>query len=684
MRTATTLLVVCALVLSAAAPAAAITDDAPAAATSGDAADVHADDTNSTQTAGTTVTILSYNDVQTAMAQNGTMPRLATLVEERRAAHDNPTFLFGAGDEVSPHSMSPLTQWRTPVDVLNELDPDAEVVGNHDLDYGFDAVANYSAASEFPWLLANVVNSESGETIEGTEPYEIVEKNGVKVGVVGLADEKIKSKTAVDFAEEGYELQDYQEVGSQYATMLKEEKNVDVVVTLGHFGVPVAKQFAKNTENVDAILVGDDEIKYPPQETDGVVISEGAGRAAFLGELNLTVDNGEVTEWNGRLIETTENVTKDEEVSQIITQARGEQLSQVAGQTEVTLDARFSSNYHDETALGNLITDAFRWKSGADVAITNAGGIRSNGQYGPGNVTAGDVYNMLPFNNHLVTMELTGAELESVLQSQIVELESGEGQQYGAEPKLQVSGVTYEWVGHEGVDDQIRSIYVNGEELDPEATYTVTVNSYMAGWDGSPLANATRTNVDYTMYGEVVYNYIEAKGTVAPTDADRIRRVDFETDAGNVELDGEGSVTVTFEEPTAENRTVVNTQNIYALNAANERVNATSADVDDGTVTVTFEDSALRSLTAGGDVELYGTYLIDQSPRPYFDNNVLNAELTTALVEPTTTETSTTTDSPDSPDDPTTTDESSSTTPGFGVGVALVAVLGAALVALRE
>jgi PGF-CTERM protein len=684
MRTATTLLVVCALVLSAAAPAAAITDDAPAAATSGDAADVHADDTNSTQTAGTTVTILSYNDVQTAMAQNGTMPRLATLVEERRATHDNPTFLFGAGDEVSPHSMSPLTQWRTPVDVLNELDPDAEVVGNHDLDYGFDAVANYSAASEFPWLLANVVNSESGETIEGTEPYEIVEKNGVKVGVVGLADEKIKSKTAVDFAEEGYELQDYQEVGSQYATMLKEEKNVDVVVTLGHFGVPVAKQFAKNTENVDAILVGDDEIKYPPQETDGVVISEGAGRAAFLGELNLTVDNGEVTEWNGRLIETTENVTKDEEVSQIITQARGEQLSQVAGQTEVTLDARFSSNYHDETALGNLITDAFRWKSGADVAITNAGGIRSNGQYGPGNVTAGDVYNMLPFNNHLVTMELTGAELESVLQSQIVELESGEGQQYGAEPKLQVSGVTYEWVGHEGVDDQIRSIYVNGEELDPEATYTVTVNSYMAGWDGSPLANATRTNVDYTMYGEVVYNYIEAKGTVAPTDADRIRRVDFETDAGNVELDGEGSVTVTFEEPTAENRTVVNTQNIYALNAANERVNATSADVDDGTVTVTFEDSALRSLTAGGDVELYGTYLIDQSPRPYFDNNVLNAELTTALVEPTTTETSTTTDSPDSPDDPTTTDESSSTTPGFGVGVALVAVLGAALVALRE
>ncbi|WP_232685925.1 bifunctional metallophosphatase/5'-nucleotidase [Halobacterium zhouii] len=679
MRTATSVLVVCALVLSAAAPAAAVTDGA-SAATAGDVAAATAADTNATQTAGTTVTILSYNDVQTAMAQNGSMPRLATLIEQRRAAHDNPTFLFGAGDEVSPHSMSPLTQWRTPIDVLNEINPDAEVIGNHDLDYGFDSVKNFSAASEFSWLLANVVDSETGETVPGTKPYTVVEKGGVKVGVVGLADRKIKSKTAVDFAKQGYELKDYQKVGSKYATMLKEEKNVDVVVTLGHFGVPVAKQFAKNTENVDVVLVGDDEITYPPQATDGVVISEAKARAAFLGELNLTVQNGEVTAWNGRLIETTRNVTKDANVSRIITDARSEQLSKVAGKTTVTLDSRFASNYHDETALGNMITDAFRWKTGADVAITNAGGIRSNEQYAPGNVTAGEVYNMLPFNNHLVTVELTGAQLESVLQSQIVELESDEGQQYGAEPKLQVSGVTYEWVGHENVTDQIRSVYVNGEKLDPEATYTVTVNSYMAGWDGSPLANATRTSVDWTMYGEVVYNYVAAKGMVSPEDTNRIRRVDFETDAGTVELDGEGSVTVSFPEPTAENRTVVNTNSFYALSAGNERVNATSADVENGTVTVAFDDAALRSLAEGGDVELYGSYVVDQPPRPYFSNYVVNAELSAQLIP---TDVGGTTDSADDGTDAPS-GESASATPGFGVGVALVAVLGATLLALRE
>ncbi|MFC3476803.1 bifunctional metallophosphatase/5'-nucleotidase [Halobacterium litoreum] len=676
MRTAT-LLVVCALVLSAAVPAAAVgSETATPAAT----------EANATQTESTTVTILSYNDVQTAMAQNGSVPRLATLLEQRRAAHDNPTFTFGAGDEVSPHSMSPISQWRTPVKVLNEMQPDAEVVGNHDLDYGFGAVSNYSNASEFPWLLANVVDSETGETVPGTEPYEVFEKGGVKVGVVGLVDEKIKSKTAVDFQKQGYELRDYSEVGSEYATMLKEEKNVDVVVTLGHFGVPVAKEFANSTENVDVVLVGDDEIAYEPKATDGVVISEAAGRAAYLSELNLTVENGEVTKWNGRLVETDENVTKDSEVSNIIADARSEQLSRVAGKTTTELDARFSSNYHDETALGNLITDAFRWQTDADVAITNAGGIRSNAQYGPGNLTAGDVYNVLPFNNHLVTVELTGSELEALLQSQVVTLESETGQQYGAEAQLQVSGVTYEWLGHERASDQIRSLYVNGDPVDPDATYTVTVNSYMAGWDGSVLENATRTGVDYTMYGEVVYDYVADQGTVSPTDANRIRRIDYETDAGGVELDGEGSVTVTFEKPTAANNTVVNSRSFHALNSENERVNATSASVEDGTVSVTFEDGALRTLAESGDVEVYGNYVVDRPERPYFENSVVNAEVDASLVEQSTTTQSTTesTTTTENTTNATTEDESGGDTPGFGVGVALAAVLGAALVAVRR
>jgi len=698
MRTATTLLVASLLVLSAAVgPAGALaapTGDAPAA--DGGSATVAAGAT-AQATNNTTVTILSYNDVQTAAAQNGTFPRMATLVDERRAAHDNPTFVFGAGDEVSPHSLSPLTQWRTPVDALNEIRPDAEAIGNHDLDFGFEAVGNVSAASEFPWLLANVVDSETGETVPGTEPYTVVERDGVRVGVVGLVDEKVKSKTAVDFAEQGYELRNYSEVGSEYATQLRDEENVDVVVALGHFGVPVAKDFANSTDAVDVVLVGDDEQYYPPQETDGVVISEAEARANYVGELNLTVSGGEVADWDGRLV-STENSTKDANVSEVIETARGEQLSTVAGQSGVELDARFSSNYHDETNLGNLVGDAFLAKSGADVAITNAGGIRSDGLYGPGNITAGDVYNVLPFNNHMVTVELTGGELEQLLASQVVTLESETGQQYDAESQLQVGGVTYEWYTHNGTDDHIRDVYVGGEPVDPDATYEVTVNSYMAGWDGSVLTNATVVDEDYTLYGTALFDYIESQGTVAPEGEDRIRRVDSEVDAGTVELDGEGDVSVSFEKPTAGNETTVDAGSFYALNATNERVNAADATVEDGTVTVTFADSELRTLAAdGSDVEVYGHYSVDGRERPYFDSSVVNADVTAEDVQET--GTATTTAAPSTTTEPaasTTTADAATTTgsdggdgsggsaPGFGVGAAAVAVLGAALLALRE
>jgi 5'-nucleotidase/UDP-sugar diphosphatase len=534
--------------------------------------------------------------------------------------------------------------------------------------------------------MANIVDSESGDPIPGTEPYKVFEQDGVKVGVVGLADGAIKGKTAVDFEKQGYELQDYAEVGSEYATMLKEEQGVDVVVTLGHFGIPTAKDLANQTENVDVVLVGDDEQYYEPKATDGVVISEAEARANYLGELNLTVENGDVTAWNGRLI-STEGVEKDEEVSSIIETARGEQLSKVAGESEVKLDARFSSNYHDETNLGNLVTDAFRWKTGADVAITNAGGIRSNSQYGPGEITAGDVYNILPFSNHLVTVELTGSEIEQLLASQVVTLESETGQQYGAEAQLQVSGVTYEYYSHNDSEDLIRTTYVNGEPLDPDATYDVTVNSYMAGWDGSVLTNATRVSVDRTLYGTALFEYINEQGTVSPEGENRIRRIDTEVDAGSVELDGEGTATVTFRKPSADERVVVNSQRFYALNANNERVNATNVAVEDGTVEVSFSDGDLRSLAQNGAVEVYGHYLVDKPARPYFDSWVVNADISTEMTEPTTTTTATTTESTETTtaaDTTTSGGESGSTTPGFGVGVALVALAGAALLALRE
>jgi 2',3'-cyclic-nucleotide 2'-phosphodiesterase (5'-nucleotidase family) len=646
--------------------------------------------TNGSRNESTTVTLLAYNDLQTAAADNGSFSRMVSLVERRRAAHENPTVVVGGGDEVSPHSLSPVSEWQTPVDALNVLGPDAEVVGNHDLDYGFDAVEEYSRESEFPWLLANVVDAETGDPVPGTRPYTVVERDGVRVGVIGLVDEKIRSKTAVDFDAAGYELRDYAVTAREYARQLETERDVDVVVAAAHLGVPVARDLANRTDRVDAIVVGDDELEYPPQETGGAVIAEAEARAAHVTELNLTVVDDEVVDWDGRLLDVTENVSKNETVDELVTEDRTEGLTRVLAETETALDARFASNYHRETALGNLVTDAFRARTGAEVAVTNAGGIRSNAVYGPGEVTVGDVYSVLPFGNTLVTVELTGAELEQLLASQVVTLESEIGRQYGAEASLQVSGVSYEWVGHESVppEHRIRDVWVDGEPLDTDRTYTVTVNSYMAGWDGSVLEDAPRVNRTATLYGEAVADYLDDRETVAPEREGRIRRVDSLVGTDSVTLDGEGEVTATFDAPA--NATDLAASTVHVRTATGRRVNATDATLADGRLTATFVDATLAEVVSGSTtLQVYGRYGDSGHDRVYFERSVLNGELDATVDRPTTTTTTTTTTvattatSATTGTEPGTSSESSESGFGLDTVVAVLVLVGFGLLIAR-
>jgi len=619
MRRTLTVLVVLCLVTVGFAPAVSAADAQADGATTAD---------NESSAQQTTLTILQYNDIQTAASQDGNFPRLAYLIDQRRAAHDNPTVVLGGGDQVSPHSLSPTSQWRTPIEALNAIEPDADVIGNHDLDFGFEAVENFSAQSNFPWLMANVVQEDSGEPIPGTSPTTVIEKGDVKVGVIGIADEAIKGKTAVDFDEKGYVVRDHVETTQEYATQLKQEENVDVVVVLGHIGIPESEEIARNVDEVDAIAVGDDEREFPPEEISGTIVMEAEGRAAHLNEVNLTIEDGEVVSWNGRMLDVTEDLPKDEEVSSIITEARGEQLSTVLGTSEVELDSRFASNYADETALGNMITDAFRWKTGAEVAITNAGGIRSNSVYGPGEITAGDVYSVLPFGNTLVTVELTGAELKQLLASQVTTARTGE---FGGQAQLQVSGVQYEWADNAFLpwDERIRDIYVNGEPLDEDETYTVTVNSYMAGWDGSVLEDAPRVSTTEALYGTVTAQYIQDQGTVAPEDTDRIRRTDAVVPSAPVLTDGEGTATAVVRRPAfSEN---ISEDSFYVLNETGHRLEAESVVVSENRIFVRFDDAALRQLAENSDdLELYGEYVdpTTNDQRVAWETSVLNSDIT--------------------------------------------------------
>ncbi len=641
MRRLLHLLLVCCLVTAGAVPvvglaaADATTDVSTTETTDASLQDAAANNSS-------TVTLLTYNDIQTAAARNGEFPRLVELVSQRRAAIDNPVVVAGAGDQVGPHPLSPVSQWRAPTAVLNLLGPDADVIGNHEFDYGLAEVSNFTNASEFPWLATNLVNATTGQPFDGTQNYTIVERGGVRVGFIGLVDYGATyGKTNIDFAAEGITLQNFTEDGPRTAEFLKERKDVDVVVALAHTGIPEAKDLARADDGaIDVIAVGDDERYYPPRETSGTVITEGLARAQFLGELNLTVEDGDVTAWEGRLIQTnTSGVEKNATASEIILGYRANaSLDDDITTTTTALDATFATNYHEESNYGSLVTDAMRAQAGANVAITNAGGIRSNAVYGPGVLTGGDVFSTLPFPNTLVTVELTGAQLREALASQVVTLESETGEGFGEEISQHVSGVRFEWVPHEGTDERIRDVYVNanapGEpaawrELDEDATYSVAVNSYMAaGGSGYPIANATVLNETDELLAEAVIDYLDPKDTISPAVEGRMQRVDTELGTATAELDGEGKTVLRFDAPA--DLTGVDADSFVLATVDNETVSAEGVTANGNTLLVRFDDAALTELVGSGEtaLDLFGEYDSSTYDLVYFESARLNADVT--------------------------------------------------------
>ena len=585
----------------------------------------------------TTLTLLSYNDIQTAAAEDEDFPRLVTLIQQRRAAADGPVVVVGGGDQVGPHALSPVSQWRAPVDVLNTVEPDADVIGNHEFDYGFDAISDVTADSEFPWLATNLVDSDTGEAFDGAESSRIVERGGVSVGLIGLADEGATTgKTNIDFEAAGVTIEDYTETGPAAARRLKEEEGVDVVVALAHTGVPDAEALAAadTDDDIDVVVVGDDEIVYPPAETSGTVVTEAEARANYLGELELTVADGEVTSWDGRLIEVDEDIEKDPTASQIINGYRAEvSLDSPVAETETELDARFASNYHRETGYGNLITDAMRERADADVAITNAGGIRSNATYGPGEITGGDVFNTLPFPNTVVSLELTGEELVEALESQIVTLESGTGQEFGEEVSQQVSGVRFEWVPHEDADRLVRDVRVGDEPLDPDETYAVAVNSFMAGGgSGYPLEDKPVLEDTGELLATTVVNYLEERETVAPTIEGRTQRVDRDLPDASVTADGRGKVVERFDAPDDVESVATDTVAVWSPDGEDIDAETVVFDEAEANLIVRVDDGDLADIVEeAGDgetvsLDLYGEYESSEFDHVYFERSRLNAD----------------------------------------------------------
>jgi 2',3'-cyclic-nucleotide 2'-phosphodiesterase (5'-nucleotidase family) len=280
----------------------------------------------------------------------------------------------------------------------------------------------------------------------------------------------------------------------------------------------------------DLLLSGDDhtlDIHYDGRSA----LAESMTEADYVTAVDLTIDvqekNGKrsITWWpNFRIIDTA-TVTPDAETQAEVDKYNSQlskELDVVIGTATTPLDSRKASVRSAETAIGNLIADATRAATGADVAITNGGGIRGNKEYPAGTqLTRRDIFTELPFGNKTVKLEVTGAAIWAALENGFSEVENGAGR------FPQVSGLAVEADFKQPKGSRVLSVTIGGKPLDRAASYTLATNDYMqGGGDGYVMFKSAKVLVD-ALAGKLlasdVMDYIAARKEVAPAIEGRIK-----------------------------------------------------------------------------------------------------------------------------------------------------------------
>ena len=454
----------------------------------------------------------------------GGVAPLMTLLRRERAASANTITTFG-GDLFSPSLMSALTKGAHMVEMMNAIGVDIAVAGNHEYDFGPEAAARNFAASAFPWLGTNVLDRD-GRPADGLVASRIIERGGFRIGFFGLVtpETDILSSPGEDIA-----FAPILETARDEVAALQAE-GAEVIVALTHLDLIDEWELADNVRGIHLILGGHDHLPIAFRR-GGTAILQAGHDAHYLGIVDLHLEWVErrgkkrlsvLPEW--RLV-TTAGVVPDPGVQALVDERNAmldEALNVVIGSTAVELDTRRSSVRTRESNFGNLVAEAMRRGVGAEVGLTNGGGIRGDRTYPAGTrLTRKDLLTELPFGNTVVLMELSGADLLAALENGVSRVEDRAGR------FPQIAGLRLVYDPGAPAGSRVVEVEVGGTPLDPGRTYTVATNDYMAGGgDGYAALGHGRQLIDAasaTLMATMVMDYVEATGEVAPAADGRIR-----------------------------------------------------------------------------------------------------------------------------------------------------------------
>lgn len=449
-------------------------------------------------------------------------PAFATLIDSFREKNPEGIVLLDCGDQIW------CKHWdgEPVVHSIAMCGTDAFIFGNHEFDEGLEHIERIPewAGEKFPVVCANAIVKETGCPIRGTFPYVILEKAGIKIGVLGLTTEYTgKMVTGKYF--EPFEMTSAVEAAHKYIPLMR-EAGAQIIVVVAHMPFYIAEDNSISGElydlmtaipKVDCIIGGHIPGDYANIVEDTVVLKGGFAYSSLAtARLWFDLDTEKVEEKECAVYHPNPdgyiNPKYVDFVEPIIVPHIA-RLETKIGETDEMWSIRLSS----ETRLGNFLADCMREASGTEIAYMNA--TSAGGTINPGNITIENIVNVVGFNDPLMTSKIKGWQLY-----QLFELVY-EPERFGNNAGLFFSGMIA-YVDHTKPAFQKVQLLTltDGTPIEPQKSYTVTCSEYMSygGNDTGLVAKKLKWNTLDQRYQDCVIERIMSDGKMNVTGEQRM------------------------------------------------------------------------------------------------------------------------------------------------------------------
>ena len=454
------------------------------------------------------LTILHNNDIHSKYKN---IPRLITSVRQMKTVYPN-TLMLNAGDTFQGSLLYNFYKGKLASHFLNQLQPDAICLGNHEFDDGIEVLGEFLKSLKVPVVSSNIVFDDQ-KLQNFILPSLVVERGGVKIGIIGVITPN--TATCAGGGGDAKFLDVLPSVQNQIKIL--KDQGSEIVILLSHVGLEEDIKIAREVDGIDLIVGGHshsllsncilDALPYPIVENspngDKVLVVTAYKHNEYLGRLSLSFENGALHSWEGDLIPINDDIPEDIEFAADLASFSNKLPFESSLVGETNLDLSNEGCREVECNLGSLTADALYWYAqglgAVDIALVNGGTFRSG--ISTGAIRSQDFLEVFPFDDLVSIIEIEGSVLLEFLERTLVP-RNPEGD------LMHISGGVYEWDDAREEGDKILSFRLNEKEpFDPLKKYIVVLPTFVKKKCLLAPYKDVRKHRDHVVIRDIVKDY---------------------------------------------------------------------------------------------------------------------------------------------------------------------------------